>query len=234
LLVLILGIGGELLGAVRTSQLSGQLIANIEERAGNAEQKAGEADDRATLNEKEAEQLRKDTAGFTLDIAKANERAATAGRQAAAANQTAESERLARVKLQEGLQPRRLSSIQKEKLTSLLRDDPEPIGIMWVADGTEGSDFANDIGDALNKAGWKTTFGIRSTFEHGIEIGTMRGSDMSLVMPEIERLKRALSAVGFSSRTTLFDPEDHHSVLSFEKNVLYLVIDHKPELEPAP
>lgn len=58
LMILILGIAGELLSAVRTSQLSGQVIANIEERAANAEQKAEEANDRATANEKEAAQLR--------------------------------------------------------------------------------------------------------------------------------------------------------------------------------
>lgn len=172
LIVLILGIAGELLGTVRTSQLSGQIIANIEERAGEADQRAGEANDRASGNEKEAAQLRKDAEGFKLDIAKAN--------------RTAESERLARVKLQEGLQPRRLTGVQKEKLTSLLSDHPEPIAIMWAADGTEGPDFANDIGDALNKAGWKTTFAARFTFEHGIEIGSMKGSDLSVVMPEIE------------------------------------------------
>jgi hypothetical protein len=58
LIVLILGIARELLGAVRTSQLSGRLIANIEERAGKAVQRAGEADERASLDEKEAAQLR--------------------------------------------------------------------------------------------------------------------------------------------------------------------------------
>jgi hypothetical protein len=58
LIVLIFGIAGELLSAVRTSQLSGQLISNIEERAGDAEQKAGEANERASLDEKEAAQLR--------------------------------------------------------------------------------------------------------------------------------------------------------------------------------
>jgi hypothetical protein len=57
---------------------------------------------------------------------------------------------------------------------------------------------------------------------------------MSVLTPQIERLERALSAVGFSSRTTLFDPGEHHSPLAFEKNVLYLVIDHKPEPKIAP
>jgi len=60
LIILILGIAGELLSAARTSQLSGQIIANIEERAANADQKAGEANDRAAKNEKEAAQLRMD------------------------------------------------------------------------------------------------------------------------------------------------------------------------------
>lgn len=53
LIILIFGIAGELLSAVHTSNLSGELIANIE-------QKAGEANDRATANEAEAAQLRKD------------------------------------------------------------------------------------------------------------------------------------------------------------------------------
>jgi hypothetical protein len=58
LIVLILGIAGELLSTVRTSQLSGQLIANIEERAAKAEQKAGEAEQQASANDKEAQQLK--------------------------------------------------------------------------------------------------------------------------------------------------------------------------------
>jgi hypothetical protein len=60
LIVLILGIAGELLGAVRTSQLSGQLIANIEERAGKAEQRAAEADERADIALLGQEKLRSD------------------------------------------------------------------------------------------------------------------------------------------------------------------------------
>jgi hypothetical protein len=41
----------------------------------------------------------------------------------------------------------------------------------------------------------------------------------------------ALSAVGLSSRTTLFDPKDTHLAGRFEKNVLCLVIDHKPVIK---
>jgi hypothetical protein len=53
LIVLIVGIAGELLSTVRTSQLSGQLIANIEERASANEREAAQL-------RRDAEQLRKD------------------------------------------------------------------------------------------------------------------------------------------------------------------------------
>ena len=52
LIILILGIAGELLSAARTSQLSDQIIANIEERAADAEKQAEEA-----KKEAEAEHL---------------------------------------------------------------------------------------------------------------------------------------------------------------------------------
>jgi hypothetical protein len=57
-MILILGIAGELLSAARTSQLSGQIIANIEERAADAEQKAGEANKEAKRVTKVAEDER--------------------------------------------------------------------------------------------------------------------------------------------------------------------------------
>jgi hypothetical protein len=55
LMILIFGIGGELLSAVRSSNLSAELIANIEERSADAEQKAGEANKEAARLQKEAE-----------------------------------------------------------------------------------------------------------------------------------------------------------------------------------
>ncbi|MGA2373060.1 MAG: hypothetical protein ABSG11_20555 [Candidatus Korobacteraceae bacterium] len=69
LIILILGIGGELLSAIRTSDVSGQLIANIEERAADAELRAGQANERASANEKEAAALRKEAAEIEESIA---------------------------------------------------------------------------------------------------------------------------------------------------------------------
>ncbi len=175
---------------------------------------------RADLNAKAAE-ADATAKGFQSQIAAAQLAAAESKKEA-------ESEHLARVKLQKELQPRRLTSAQKEKLTSLLRNKPKNIFILTMGDDTETADLANDIGDALNKAGWKTFFSVRFSFEHGIEVGTSRESDMVVLMPAIEELKSALSAAGLSSRTTLFDPNDTHLAGRFEKNVLCLVIDHKP------
>ncbi|MGH9699825.1 MAG: hypothetical protein ACRD5R_16155 [Candidatus Acidiferrales bacterium] len=59
LIVLILGVAGELLGAVRTTNLSGQIIANIEDRA------AANGREAAAL-QKGAEQLRKEAEGERL------------------------------------------------------------------------------------------------------------------------------------------------------------------------
>lgn len=198
--------------------------AGAYERAAQTEREASQENERAAKALEAAEVARKNAEGFQFQIAQANERAAEA-------NRTAESERLARVQLQKELQPRRLTSAQKDKLTSLLRGKPKPIFILTMGDDTETADLANDIGDALNKAGWKTFFSVRFSFEHGIEVGTSRESDMSVLMPAIEELKGALSAVGLSSRTTLFDPNDNHLAGKFEKNVLCLVIDHKPVIK---
>jgi hypothetical protein len=149
-------------------------------------------------------------------------------RDAAQATLTAESERLARIKLQTELEPRRLTTAQKQKLTSLLRGKPKAIFILPMGDDTETADLANDIGDALNKAGWKTFFSVRFSLDHGIEVGASKESDMAVLAPAIEELRGALSAVGLSSRKTLFDPNDTHLAGRFEKNALCLVIDHKP------
>jgi predicted transposase YbfD/YdcC len=64
--ILIAGIGCEILTAYKTSDWSGQIIGGIEARVGEAEQRAAEANlkaaqtnERASQNEKEAEKLRK-------------------------------------------------------------------------------------------------------------------------------------------------------------------------------
>jgi len=126
LIVLILGIAGELLGTVRTSQLSGQLIAYIEERAGNAEQRAGEANRLASENKKEAEVLRKD----------------------------AEAEHLARVKIEARVGWRHLPAQQKAEIANKIGDFSNQEGAsFWYQSGdTEAAMFASDLAESLKLA----------------------------------------------------------------------------------
>ncbi len=209
LIVLILGIAGELLGAVRASQLTGQIIANIEERSSHADQKAGEANERASANEKEAAQLRKD----------------------------AESERLARVKLEGAVASRRLNGKQKAKFTSFLKQYPDPVGIVVVSAAldSESSDFADDFNSAITDAQWKTLrLRDRLTSKTGISLGVFEGT------PELDpwnrpilklkkRIADALTAIEVPYNDVTFGKDDKNSTFTpFERGPIYLVIEHKP------
>jgi hypothetical protein len=196
------------------------------ERAAQTEKEAAEDLKATNIARQKAEEARAKAGGLEFQIADAK-------RDAAEANRTAESERRARGELQKELQPRRLNGEQKKKLTALLSDTPEPIGIFSNGFDVECSDFANDIGGALNNAGWKTTFIPSFTREHGVEIGTTKESDMTLLMPIMLKLKNALLAVGVLSRISFFDRKSRGTATELEKNVLYLAIDNKPEIAPA-
>jgi len=129
LLVLILAIAGELLGTVRTSQLSGQLIANIEERAGNAEQRAAEANERASANEKEA-------AGLRFQV---------------------EQEQMARLQLEKYAAWRHVN--KDKFLGALHgKPKPVRITILYIRDDAETWSLSQEIFWLLSEAGWPTQF----------------------------------------------------------------------------
>jgi hypothetical protein len=129
LIVLILGIAGELLGTVRTNQLSGQLIASIEERAGNAEQRAGEANERASANEKEAARLR-------LQV---------------------EQEKIARLQLEKYAAWRHLN--RGNFLSALRRKPkPVSVTIVYIKDGPETWKLSQEIYRLLLEADWPAKF----------------------------------------------------------------------------
>lgn len=125
-MVLILGIAGELLGAVRTSQLSGQIIANIEERASEADRQAGIA----------------------------NEKAAAAQERAGKLEKEAEDERSARVKIEARVAWRHLTDEQKTEIGTKLGDfsNQEGASLWYLTGDTEAVMFAIDIAEALKKA----------------------------------------------------------------------------------
>lgn len=113
---------------------------------------------------KEASDARKDAALAIERAAKAEENlgsakkdAALAEQHAAEANKVAEQERIERLKLEAKIQPRRLTSEQKQKLTSLLRPfSTAPIVLEWAGAGSDDiTDLATDIFDAITSAGIK-------------------------------------------------------------------------------
>lgn len=197
------------------------------------------------LSEAQGTLLRAKDAQLSLDLKTKDERIADLNRQAsdaereiALANQhaaeataKAESERLARVKLEHELAPRRLNAEQIHKLAELLKDEPEPIAIVSAVVDGESADFANDFDTAFKAAGWETKrFPTRITVERGLEIGT-QGKASGLIAQVMSRVQRAFTAVGIPCRIAEFRADDHSfSAIGFEKNVLYIVVNHKPEI----
>jgi hypothetical protein len=171
LMILILGIAGELLSAVRTSQLSGQIIANIEERAANAEQKAGEANDRATANEKEAAQLRKD----------------------------AEKERTDRQEAETALSPRTLSLEQQRGIVQYLKMFSGHRQVSVGSYGMDGEGMALggqiirviEVATGTAPSDARASIVVSGGFESGISI---RGPDYE--RPFMDALGKALTTIG--------------------------------------
>lgn len=195
--------------------------AQAEATAKGFESKISESDARAKSAEAMAKQ-------FEAQIAEAQ-------RDAADSKKEAESERFARVNLQRELEPRRLTSNQKEKLRSLLSDNPQQIMFGWCMTGSDDcKDFVNDIGDAFNKAGWKTSFGTSTQNRRGIQVGFMKGSDDNLAAHWVPKIRNALAEVGLSSEQAWFDPTDRTLVGGFQKNALYLIVGQKPAIKTTP
>ena len=163
--------------------------------------------------------------GFEAQIADAQ-------KAAAQSKVEAESERLARVQLQQQLEPRRLTGVQKEKLRALLSADPQTIMFGWCMNGSDDCmDFTNDIGEAFNKAGWRTLFGADTENKRGIRVGFTKGSDEKLAEHWVSRIRQSFSEVGLSSEQAWFDPNDKTLVGGFQKNALYVIVGQKPAVK---
>ena len=99
-LLVVVGVGGELIVHIMQSRANKKLVA-----LQNAE---------TIAQELEISRLKKDAEGFSLDIARANERSSEA-------NRIAEQERLARLKIEERLAPRRINADQRARLVTGLK-----------------------------------------------------------------------------------------------------------------
>ncbi len=130
------------------------------ERAAHAEATAKTFDVQIAQLEAKARSAEATAKGFEAQIAAAQ-------RDAAESKKEAESERLARVTLQKELQPRRLSSEQKDKLAALVKPfAPVSIILEWTAaGGQESADLARDMYDAIVSAGIPIPIANRTILE---------------------------------------------------------------------
>ena len=134
---MVIGVAGEFAvhtraGKVETDMriVSRSLMALADERAGDANKKAGEANERASQNEKAAASLRAET----------------------------ERERLARVKIEERLAPRNLTTEQSNRITRRLRRfSGQHLEVIRYAPSREATSFSEQIERATTNAGWIVT-----------------------------------------------------------------------------
>jgi hypothetical protein len=201
-----------------------QKTALAQKEAAEAKQIAGGFErDISTANQRAAE-AQKTARGFERDIAVANEKAAEAGKQA-------EAEKLERVRLEAQLLPRRLSGAQIVQLGKLLKPHPGAIVIVSAATDGESSDLADDFDSAFKAGTWKTfRYKNRITEERGIQLGTVTGT---VDGGEVNEIRKLMGEVGVEVTPTSFKEDDHSTAPGLAKNVLYLVIDHRPELTKA-
>jgi hypothetical protein len=177
-------------------------IASAQAEAARAQERAGEANVEAANLEKEAAELR----------------------------ELAEKERLARVKLESEIAPRRLSGSQKEILVKLLGGYTGAyVAIVSPLLDPEGTDFADDLDAAIREAHWET-LRIRNhlTGEYGVFVGTIDAKKS----PGTKPLTDALHAIGVSTKLLVVRQNELSSTSpAFQSGVLYLVVGHKQPRE---
>ncbi len=193
-LLITIGVAGELFVQFRASKVETDLrtdshqveallnkqAADANKEAGDARNEAGSAIKQAAQATRDAEVARRNAESFRLDIAKANERAAEA-------NKMAEEERLARLKIEERLAPRRLSA---EQIATLVKDlkplSGRDVNLLFISGDPETAVFADLLTGALKTAGLKVAIRpgmILGTVKPGIllQIGKNRLVDANIL-----------------------------------------------------
>lgn len=100
------------------------------------------------------ERLRNESASIRSDTAKAMERAAHAEQQAAESNRIAEQERLARVKIEERLAPRRIGPKEHSAFVAALEPFAGSTVVITKLGDFEAARFGDDLVSVLKEAGW--------------------------------------------------------------------------------
>jgi hypothetical protein len=172
-------------------------------------------------------QLSLDMKQKDIEIGQLTVRSDVAEAGIAGANLLAEQEKLARVKLEAELLPRRLSGEQKTKLAKSLESHNFGVAIVSpIVDG-EASDFADDFESAIHDGAHWETLRIRNriSLKFGVSIVTAKGTP---ALPGLKVLDDALTAIGIAHDITTVENGDASTSPQFQAGYLYLVIEHKP------
>lgn len=182
-------------------------IGSAKKEAGTANEAAGKANERASANEKEAARLKK----------------------------AAEDERMARVRLEKEISPRRLTGTQKETISKfLLLGHPWKVAVVSVILDGESEDFADDLAGAISASPSKwETMRIKNhlTTRHGVEIAWIEGTEdfRSGVRAASRRLGDALNTAGIDWASYVVPEKERNTTdPEFQIGVLYLLINRKP------
>jgi len=193
--VLVLGgVVGEYIFGSKLSEVTGTLQRIADTEVARSNKEAESAHREAEIARKEAASLADDIAKEEKGVADANARAALAEQHAAEANKKAEDERIARLKLEAALAPRRVSSEQERLITSrLLKFKKWQITLFVVTGNPEAADFASDFERVFRNAGFSVNVmdGVISGPARGLSAATGKGR-----LADIEVLAKALKAAG--------------------------------------
>jgi len=173
---------------------SGELIADANARASEANARAKEA-------ESQVAQANAASKNAVAKVAAAEARIAEANREAAEANRIAENERLERIKLEEKMAPRRLSTSQKATFASALRGYPgATVKIVVFIATSDGIPFSTDIMEAINNApGWKAEHTGQTTMAGQLRGIALLVKDDSHPPPQAVPLQNAFRQIGIEA-----------------------------------
>lgn len=160
-------------------------------------------------------------------IAETRERAAVLERDAAALRAQAESDRLARIKLEERIVPRRLSGEQKVALVAAMSSLPKPnVAVVSRLMDNEGSDLAADLKIAFAEAGAVIVPGNLSTWlshEKGLFVGVVENDAAAAAWSDV------LAKAGVPATARAMSAADNSTLgAGIVPGVLYVLVGAHP------
>jgi hypothetical protein len=229
-LLVVIGVGGELIVHLTQSHANKKLIAiqhkeSIDQEAEIARLRNESATTQlqtAKANEGAAEALRQ-AANAEENLGNARKDAALANERAAEANKIAEGERLARLKIEEKLAPRRLNEAQQERIEAKLRPFANTPYELAVNPVPEAIDLLSTVDSVLRAAGWgakesaKKDFRFVFTLRNGSKVEQVYTSGIAIQGtkaflqkngPASEALVLALRAEGLETNATILPDDD--------------------------